>query len=134
MRRIFRLFAIETVALYLATQIATGMVFEKELEGLVITGIALALAMRLVKPFINVLLLPLTLATLGLLKFLGSTVTLYIVDYALPQFEVTGFHFSGLTSDYLDLPAVSFDNKIFGYLAFALIISIITSLINWIRK
>ena len=134
MRKIFRLFVIEIVGLYIATQIADGMIFEKELEGIIITGAALALAMRLMKPLVNVLLLPLTLATLGLLKFLGGAVTLFIVDYAMPQFEIQGFHFAGLTSDYLDLPPVSFDNKIFGYLAFAFLISIITSTINWIRK
>jgi uncharacterized membrane protein YvlD (DUF360 family) len=134
MKRILRLFVIETAGLFIASRIATGMVFADELEGLLVTGAALTLASHLIKPLINVLLLPITLATLGLLKFLGGAITLFIVDTALPQFEIVGFHFPGFTSSYFSLPPINYSHRVGGYLAFAFIISAISTLIHWVRK
>ncbi len=134
MKRLFRIFAIETIALFTAHNLATGLVFRDELTGILTTGAALALAAMTIKPIINILILPLTIATLGLLKFIAHAVTLYIVDLALPQFQVTGFNYPGFTSQYLDIPATSFPAGPLAYLAFSLLISIITTLIHWITK
>jgi len=125
---------IETAALFFASRIASGMFFANQFEGLLITGAALTVASHFIRPLVNILLLPLTLATLGLLKFLGGAITLFIVDISLPQFEVTGFHFAGFTNDYFSLPSVNLSHQIGGYLAFAFVISAISTLIHWVRK
>lgn len=134
MKKLLRIFAIELIALYFANEIASGLTFQFQLEGFLITALALALASKLVRPIINILLLPLTLATMGVFKFLSHTVVLYLVDYGLQQFKVTGFHFPGLTSNYLDLPAINYDKGIMAYLAFSLLISIMTGAFHWISK
>jgi len=134
MKRLFKIFAIEIVGLYIASQIATGMEFTDQLAGMVITGIGLAFATRLIKPIINILILPLTLATLGLFKFIGHTITLYIVDLAMPQFNVVGFHFAGTVNQYFSIPAINFDNRIMAYIAFSIVISVVTMIIGWIVK
>lgn len=134
MKVIPRLFVVEFIGVYFAAELASGLVFKDGIWSVVLTALALAVAMRLLKPIINVLLLPITLATLGLLKFLGHAITLYVVDLALDQFAVTSFNFPGLVSTYLDLPAIQFDAGIMSYIAFSLLIMIITSIINWIVK
>lgn len=134
MKRIVRLFAVEFFGLWVANKIATGLVFQDQLLGMAVTAGALAVATTLIKPVVNLLLLPLTLATLGLLKFLGHTITLYIVDLALDQFKVTGFHFAGLSSPYLDLPPVSYDSQVMAYIAFSIVISVVTGLVHWLMK
>ncbi len=134
MKAIPKLFVIEFIGLYFAHQIAHGMQFQEGLVGMLITSLALAIAMRLIKPIVNILLLPLTLATLGLFKFLTHAVTLYVVDLALNQFEIISFDFPGLTSNYLDLPALQFEQGVMVYIAFSLLISIITSFIHWVVK
>lgn len=134
MKRIARLFVVEFFGLWVANEIATGLVFQNEIEGMVITAAALAVATTLIKPVVNLLLLPLTLATLGLLKFLGHTITLYIVDLALDQFSVTGFHFAGMNSPYLDLPAISYSSPVMAYIAFSIVISVVTGLVHWLMK
>ncbi len=134
MRKFLRIFAIEILALYFVNEIASGLVFERQLEGFIITATALALALKLVRPIVNILLLPLNLATLGLFKFLSHTVTLYLVDFAVDEFRVTGFSFPGFSSTYLDLPAISFSSQIGAYLAFSLLISFLTSIISWLSK
>lgn len=134
MKAIPRLFVVEFIGLYFANEIAQGLVFQDGLFSMILTSLALAVAMRLIKPIINVLLLPLTLATLGLFKFLTHAVTLYVVDLALNQFTVTNFNYPGLVSTYLDLPTIQFGEGFMAYIAFSLLISVITSLIHWIVK
>lgn len=134
MKKLLRIFAIELLALYFANEIASGLQFQFQLEGFLITAAALALASKIVRPIINILLLPLTLATLGVFKFLSHTVVLYLVDYGLQQFKVTGFYFPGLTSNYLDLPSISYGEGVMAYLAFSLLISIMTGVFHWLSK
>jgi uncharacterized membrane protein YvlD (DUF360 family) len=134
MKRILRVILIELAALYIASQIAAGLVFQNQAEGFIVTGIALGIAMYSIRPIINILLLPLTLATLGIFKVVGHTITLFIVDVALTKFEVIGFHFAGFSSQYFDLPSVNLDRGPFAYLAFSIIIWLFTGLINWVRK
>jgi len=134
MKIIVRIFVVEFFGLYLANSVAKGLVFQNELQGFIITAGALAVATRLIRPIINILLLPLTLATLGLLKFLSHTVTLYLVDVALNQFSVEYFDFPGLKSQYLDLPAVHFNHGVMAYLAFSILISFVTGFVNWLMK
>jgi uncharacterized membrane protein YvlD (DUF360 family) len=129
MKKIVRIFSREVVALYVCTQIASGIVFENYLTGLLITGVALAIATYVVKPIVNMLLLPINLATLGLFKFLSHAITLFIVDVALTQFAVTGFHFGGLHAQFLDLPAVNFGGGPLAYIAYSLVLMVITSLL-----
>src|SRR3989338_7134800 len=100
MKAIPRLFVIEFIGLYFATEIASGLQFENGLFGIIVTSLALAVAMRLLKPIVSVLLLPLNLATLGLFKFLTHAITLYVVDVALTNFSVQSFNFPGLISEY----------------------------------
>ena len=130
MKKLLRVFSREVVALFIVTQIASGLVFDNFLEGLIITGIALAIASYVVKPVVNLLLLPINLATLGLFRFISHAITLFIVDVALPQFTVTSFHFEGLTSRFLDLPALSAPQGPLAYLGFSVILFIIVSLLG----
>lgn len=134
MKRILRIIIIEFAGLAVANQLAVGLTFQNAVEGVLITSVALGLAMHLIKPLINILLLPLTLATMGAFKIVGHAITLFVVDVALTQFEVTGFYFAGFTSQYFDIPPIMLDKGPFSYLAFSLVIWFVTGLINWLRK
>ncbi len=134
MKKLARIFFIELLAVYLTTQLASGLVFSDQLKGVVVTSVALAAANYLVKPLINILILPLSLATLGLFRFITHGITLYVVDTALADFSVGTFHFAGLTSPYLDLPPITFQGPIMNYIAFSLVLSFLVSFIHWLRK
>lgn len=134
MKWLLRIYAIELLGLYFVDIVASGLVYQDKLVGILITAGALAVGATLVKPIINILILPLSLATLGLMKFFSNAIILYLVDLALDQFKVTGFNFAGLTSPYLDLPAFSYGSGLFAYIAFAALISTITGLAHWLTK
>ncbi|MCH7723558.1 MAG: hypothetical protein IIC76_09565 [Bacteroidetes bacterium] len=82
----------------------------------------------------NILILPLTLATLGLFKFLAHAITIYVVDLALPQFEVVGFDFAGYSTQYFEIPAINFGPGIMSYIAFSVVLSLVVTAIHWVAK
>lgn len=132
MKRILRVFAVETISVYLISQIASGLVFEKGIESLVIAGIFLTAATFLVRPIINLLLLPLNIMTFGLLKWLSHAITLYLVDLAIPTFGVMAFNFSGANLGPLNLPPITFTQGMFTYIAYAFILSFLTTILYWL--
>ncbi|OGM29817.1 hypothetical protein A2801_00240 [Candidatus Woesebacteria bacterium RIFCSPHIGHO2_01_FULL_41_10] len=133
MKKIIRLFAIEIFALYLTDQIAHGLIFSPRLEGILITGVALTFAVYIIRPLLGVLLLPLTLATLGIFRFLAHAVTLYIVDRVVEQFAVEGFSFAGASVFGREIPSLHYTNPI-AYLAFAVVLWVVTAIVRWIMK
>lgn len=130
MKKLLHVFSREVVALFVVSQIATGLVFDNFLEGIIVTGVALAIASYVVKPVVNLLLLPVNLATLGLFRFVSHAITLFIVDIALTQFSVTSFHFVGLSSRFLDLPSLSAPQGPLSYLGFSLLLFVVVSLLG----
>lgn len=133
MKRIIRIFIVETGALYIVTRIASGIVIERGLEGLLIAGAALTAMALFVKPAINLLLLPLNLVTLGLFRWVGQAIALYLVDLIVPSFSITGFNFAGFESVFISLPPLSLGNPI-SYVAFSFLLSLITTFTFWLIR
>ncbi len=134
MKRILRSFLIEIGTLYLITQFTSGLQFANGVESLAIAGVALTIATFIVRPVINILLLPINLITFGLFKWISQAITLYIVDLALPQFNVGLFGFSGFSSEWVFIPSLQAPNIVLSYIAFSLLLSIIGGVIYWLAK
>lgn len=133
MKTILRHYVIDTVALFLLSKIATGMLFENGLVTLLLAGLALSLSSLLIKPIINILLLPINLVTFGLFKWLSSAIAFYIVTLIVPGFKIVGFNFSSLSTTWFEIPGISFSG-LFAYLAFSFLLSLIASLVHWLIK
>lgn len=87
----------------------------------------------LIKPIINVLLLPINLITFGLFKWLSAAVSLYLVTLVVPGLRIERFFYPGMVTSWLDIPQLSFDG-LMAYVAFSLLISFVTSIFNWLVK
>jgi len=134
MRKLAKIYFIELFSLYIINQYVSGMVFSDQTMGILLTSLALSIASILIKPVVNILILPLTLATLGLFRFLSHAITLYIVDLALEEFTISSFYFPGFSSTYFELPQVSFSSVIASYIAFSILLSLIGGVVHWITK
>lgn len=134
MKRIFRGILIEAVVLYLVSQATSGLIFEAGVKDLVITAVCLAMATLLVRPIVNMLLLPINLLTFGLFKWLSNAVTLYLVDLVLNQFRVANFSFAGFSNDWITLPAYATDSIVMSYIVFSFVIFFISSILYWLVK
>lgn len=124
---------IDSVTLYLISLVVTGISFDKGFETVLLTGFVLAMSQMIVKPVINLLLLPINLVTFNLFKWVSYAITLYLVTLVVPGFEVTGFNFAGIESYWFNLPAVNLDGAL-GLVLLSFVISIISSIIYWLMK
>jgi putative membrane protein len=111
----------------------SGIVFADGTYSILMAGIVLTLTTLIIRPIINILLLPINLITFGLFRWVGFAVTLYLVTLIVPGFKLISFVFSGYTSYWFSLPAISLSG-IFMYIAFSFLISFIASLGYWILK
>ncbi|PIZ45666.1 hypothetical protein COY30_01575, partial [Candidatus Woesebacteria bacterium CG_4_10_14_0_2_um_filter_44_9] len=87
----------------------------------------------LVKPLINLLLLPLNLITFGFFRWVSSAIALYLVTLVIPGFKIIGFSFAGFSSRWLDIPAFSLSG-FFAFIGFSFAISAFASIIHWLVK
>lgn len=131
MKKILRHFTVNTVSLYLASSIASGLVFAKGFETLLLTGIALTIASIIAKPVINILMLPINLITFGLFRWVSSAITIYLVTLVVPGFKIVNFAFGGFSSVWIDLPVLTFTG-IAALIAFSFLHSLIASFIYWL--
>ncbi|EKE05945.1 MAG: hypothetical protein ACD_19C00140G0012 [uncultured bacterium] len=133
MKRILRHFVIDSVSIFLVSSIASGMVFQKGIETVLLTGLGLTVASLIAKPVINILLLPVNLITFGLFRWVSAVAVLYIVTLTVPGFKILNFNFGGYTSLWIDIPQVYFVGFL-AILAFSFLHSIISSFIYWLIK
>ena len=133
MKTIFKHFVIDVISLYLVSLYVNGLVFEKGITTILMAGAVLAITTMLVRPVINLLLLPINLITFGFFKWIGHAVSLYIVTLAVPGFKILDFAFSGISTFWFVIPTVSLSGTL-AFIAFSFLISITSSLIYWVFK
>jgi len=133
LRRAIKYFLINSVTIYLLSLVVSGIVLERGLTSVLLAGIALTLISLIIKPVINLLLLPLNLITFGLFRWVGYAVTLYIVTLVVPSFKLTGFMFAGYSSYWIAIPAISLTG-IVAFIVYSLIISLTSSILDWLLK
>lgn len=131
MKLLIKIYITSTLSLYLASVAFSGMQLSKGINSLLLAGVGLSLLSLLVKPLINLLLLPLNLITFGLFRWVSSAIALYLVTLIVPGFKIIAFSFSGLASKWIDIPAVNLSG-LMAIIAFSLVISVISSILHWL--
>lgn len=134
MKRFIKIFVIESLALYLVNDLTTGLVFKNGLLSLFITAAALGAASLLIKPIVNILILPINIVTFGLFRWVSHAITFYLVDLVLEDFAISGFSFSGLIIGNFTLDPISIDNLVVSYIIFSFVVSLIVTVFHWIFK
>ncbi|KKQ75666.1 MAG: hypothetical protein US96_C0007G0014 [Candidatus Woesebacteria bacterium GW2011_GWB1_38_5b] len=125
---------IEAWALFLVNQLASGLFFEQGLKSLLLTATALAVAGLLIKPIINILLLPINLVTFNFFRWASHAVMLFLVDLVLTEFRIVNFNFAGYSSDLFSLPLLYIESGILSYLAFSVLIGLVAGVFYWIME
>jgi putative membrane protein len=88
MKTIIKHFIINTTSLYLVSLVISGIVFAQGTYSVLLAGIVLTLTSMVIKPIINILLLPINLITFGLFRWAGFAITLYLVTLIVPGFKI----------------------------------------------
>lgn len=133
MKRILRLYTIDTFCLWVTAQVASGIVFTNGYKTLFLAGLGMMMVSIFAKPVINMLLLPLNIITFGLFRWVSSAIIFYLVTLLVKDFKVLEFRFNGFENAWLPIPVLYFDG-IIAFIGFGLIYSILTSFIYWLTK
>ncbi|OGM13314.1 hypothetical protein A3D84_01125 [Candidatus Woesebacteria bacterium RIFCSPHIGHO2_02_FULL_42_20] len=133
MKRLVRAYTIQAISLYFVNIIAIGLNFSHGVRSFLITVLVLTLSTYLIRPVVNILLLPLNLVTFGLFRWVGFAVTLLLVDLVLEEFSVDRFKFAGLTSELITIPAVDWTGFM-AYVGFSFILSLLVTYTFWVAK
>jgi putative membrane protein len=132
-RSILKIFFINLLVLYLVSQLFQGITFKNGLQSYLTAGIFLSISSMVVKPLINIMILPINLVTFGLFRWFSSTAALYVVTMLVPDFVINSFYFPGYTSMWFDIPVI----KLYGFFAiilYSFAISIISTFLHWLLK
>lgn len=133
MKTILKHFIINTVSLYLVSLAVSGIVFAEGTYSILLAGIVLTLTTLIIKPVINILLLPINLITFGLFRWVGFAITLYLVTLIVPGFKLLDFVYKGFSSYWFTIPGISISG-VLAFIAFSFFISMIASIGYWIFK
>lgn len=133
MKRIIKHYVVNTFALYIASEIAEGLVFSGGLQTMFLTGGGLTLITIFAKPIINLLLLPLNMISFGLFSWVSSAIALYLVTLIITDFKIVKFAYAGWSSNLFSIPPIDLKG-VLAFIAFSFIISFVSSFMYWLTK
>ena len=128
MKKILRFFVVDTLSLYIIANSTTGIILQNGLFTLLLAGLGLSLASVVVRPIINILLLPINLITFNLFKWASSAIALYIVTLVVP-----GFYFAGFSGKWFDIPTIALSGFL-AFVAISFILSFLSAIISLLIK
>lgn len=134
LRLLLRSIAINLASIYIAAQVLSGVIiYVGGTKTLLMAAVVIAIVNLLVKPIINLLLLPVHLVTVGIFRWVANLATLYIVTLIVPNLQIQPFIFPGMDLKYVIIPVVQF--SAFGaFLVATLVLTISFHLIYWLLQ
>ena len=93
---------INVLALFIVEYILPGFTIAS-IEAAVVTAIVIGVVNTFIRPIVQLITLPITLATLGIAAFLVNVLLLYGVSYIVPGFEIDSFTTAIIASILLSL-------------------------------
>jgi len=134
MKKIFRIILVNFFALWLVNRIFPAAIdFQWQWKTLFLAAIALGLIDFAVKPLIKLLLLPITLLTLGTFRWVVNVLVLYLVTAVVPGFAIQAFGFPGFSYQGFSIPAF-YTTTLYALIIVSFSLSLITSFIYWLIK
>ncbi len=132
MKSLIRSFIFNIFTLQLAVNFIPGVSCKEGLKTLALTAITLAFFNLLIKPIINLLLLPINLLTLGMFRWVVNVVILYLLTIVVPNFEIAGFQFAGFSYGNFFLPMI-FINSFWNTVLVSFFLSFVLGFLYWLK-
>ncbi len=109
-RRLTVTWAFNTVALFVATWLLSGLSYGSDWWALLVAGFVFTLVNRFLKPVLTILSIPFIIVTFGIFYLLINVFMLYLTHWVVPQFTIDSFWWAVLA---------------------AIIISTVNAILNW---
>ncbi|MBM3256451.1 MAG: phage holin family protein [Candidatus Moranbacteria bacterium] len=111
MSRLIIQIVINALAILIAAYLVPGIVFDGSVWKLLLAGLALGIANSWVKPFLNLISLPLIIITFGLFTVVVNMAVLSFVALFIPELSI-----QGLASAFWGVLVISLTNYALGFL------------------
>jgi putative membrane protein len=131
MKKYLRIYLINVASLWLVSYSFGGLNYTGGYQSLIIGALALTLVNLLIRPIINLLLLPINLITLGTFRWLVNVIALYLVTLLIPQLIIQPFLFPGLSFQGFIIPSF-YLNYFWSLTITSFLISLSVSLLSWL--
>lgn len=133
MKKYLRLYLINLFGLWAVKNLMAGVSFGDNYKVLLFAALALTICDLVVKPIINLLLLPLNILSLGIFRWLTNVIGLYLVTLVVPQFEISSFNFPGVSFHGFVIPSI-YLTQFWSLVTASFLISLLVSFILWLIK
>ena len=87
-----------TVALFVATWLLSGLSYGSDWWALLIAGLVFTIVNFFVKPILAILSIPFIIVTFGIFYFLINVFMLYLTHWIVPQFTIATFWWAALAA------------------------------------
>lgn len=131
MRNILKSFLINAVALYVLTVIVPAFKISGGLNSFLTAGATLTALNLLVKPILNLLLLPINLLTLGFFRWASGVLIIWLLTKLTPGLTIANYSFAGFNYQGFIVPPAQF-NVLWTLVIGSFMMSIITTLLDWV--
>jgi len=118
-----------SLSLYLVSLFWGNVNFSQNLSILLQASLVLTIFENLIKPIVKLLLLPITLVTLGLVRLFINVLGLYIVEYFITSFQISAINTLPQNWLGLSIPAINVFN-FWAYLVTSFTINIVYNVLN----
>ncbi len=131
MRNFLKNIFINFLTLLLIANLTGAIDFSDNYLVLIWSAFFLTLLNLLVKPILNLLLMPINLLTLGAFRWIINAIVILLVTIIVIDFKIKGFTFPGLSLAGFIIPKVSF-SFLWALILVSFLVEIVNSLINWL--
>jgi putative membrane protein len=123
---------LNTAILYIVSRLIPGVAYSS-IKTLFLSSLVLYLVNLLVKPAIELLLLPVNILTLGALRWVANVISLYLVTILVSGFTISSFLFNGFSYNGFIIPEIYFNGLMTTVLA-SFVISFLSSILFWLFR
>ncbi len=131
MKTFLRNIFIAFLSLFLIAKICGAINFSENYLVLLWAAFFLTLLNLIVKPILNLLLMPINLLTLGAFRWVINVIVLFMVTIIVTDFKIVGFNFPGYSIGGFVIPNLSFP-LFWALILVSFLQEIIKSAISWI--
>ena len=133
MKLLLRNVLLNALALSALPYLFPGVIISGGAYTYVFAGFLLTLMSFIIKPILNLITLPINLMTFGLFSIVTNTFILYLLTVLMTNISIHPFVLKGFSYNGFAAPTIAI-TAFFAYFISAIVLSLITSFINWLTK
>jgi putative membrane protein len=133
-KSLLRFFFINFASVYISLHLALPAVaFYGDLSSLLLLAVFLAIGNSIVKPLVNLFLLPFHLVTLGLFRWMANLIVVYLITFLVPTLKIHEFTSTKIDLGLIIIPSVHY-SLFMSFILFTITITITFHLLYWLLQ